>query len=210
MQTTPLFNAPVAAPAASWPVRLSWGALMLLATGVALYAFGLLVSPGSGAPFIRESPVPWAFQLHFLGGGLALLLGPWQFVTGPRVRRRAWHRATGYAYAVSVLVGIGGGAVLAPYAQTGLVAITGFGALALCTLVSTARAVQLARQHEIDRHRDWMTRSFALILAAVTLRLQLPLSLMNGLAFEVVYPIIAWACWVPNLLIAEWWIRRRR
>jgi hypothetical protein len=27
--------------------------------------------------------------------------------------------------------------------------------------------------------------------------------LAAGIAFELAYPIIAWLCWVPNLLLAE-------
>ena len=25
----------------------------------------------------------------------------------------------------------------------------------------------------------------------------------------VAYPVIAWLCWIPNLLIAEWFVRSR-
>ena len=53
-----------------------------------------------------------------------------------------------------------------------------------------------------------MIRSYALTLAAVTLRIYLPLSQVSQIPFEVAYPIIAYACWVPNILIAEWMIRR--
>jgi hypothetical protein len=55
-----------------------------------------------------------------------------------------------------------------------------------------------------------MTRSFALIFAAVTHRIELPLSIIayDG-AFAPAYAIIAWLSWVPNALLAEWWVRRR-
>ena len=58
-----------------------------------------------------------------------------------------------------------------------------------------------------------MVRSYALTLAAVTLRFYLPASLANGLPFEAVYAVIAWACWVPNLIVAEWlvlpWLQKQ-
>jgi hypothetical protein len=38
----------------------------------------------------------------------------------------------------------------------------------------------------------------------------LPASLMMGVPFGVAYPIIAWMCWVPNVLVAEWLIASRR
>jgi hypothetical protein len=53
-----------------------------------------------------------------------------------------------------------------------------------------------------------MIRNYALLFAAVTLRIQLPLlaGLMN--AFETPYAIISWLSWVPNALWAEWYLRR--
>jgi hypothetical protein len=38
----------------------------------------------------------------------------------------------------------------------------------------------------------------------VTLRLYLPLSGAIGIPFDDAYPAIAWLCWVPNLVVAEW------
>ena len=55
-----------------------------------------------------------------------------------------------------------------------------------------------------------MIRSFALTFAAVTLRIWLGISQASGMDFDVAYPVIAWVAWVPNLLVAEWWIRRGR
>ena len=54
-----------------------------------------------------------------------------------------------------------------------------------------------------------MLRSYALTLAAVTLRLQIPASAVLGIPSPIAYQVISWACWVPNLLVAEWWIRAR-
>jgi hypothetical protein len=53
-----------------------------------------------------------------------------------------------------------------------------------------------------------MTRNYALAFAAVTLRLYVPLSIAAGGEFEQVYAPIAWLCWVPNLLAAEFLVRR--
>lgn len=186
-----------------------WSVMMLLATAVAGYSFVLLANPAARPPFIVQSPVPLAALAHFLFGGIAMLLGPWQFLTGRGARRSATHRLTGYAYAVGAVVGGGAGLVLAPFAQFGTVSAIGFGLLGLGTVATTVIAVLRARARDIADHRRWMVRSYALILAAVTLRFQIPLSLMAGLSFPVVYPIIAWACWVPNALVAEWLVRHR-
>ena len=74
----------------------------------------------------------------------------------------------------------------------------------------TVTAVVRIRQGDRAAHRRWMIRSFALTLAAVTLRLYLPASLAAGLPFETAYPAIAWLCWVPNLIVAEVVVLRRR
>ena len=42
-----------------------------------------------------------------------------------------------------------------------------------------------------------------LTFAAVTLRIYLPLSDLVGIDFDVAYPVIAWLCWVPNVIVAE-------
>jgi uncharacterized membrane protein len=193
----------------SAPTAVLWTFMMLLATAIAGYAFRLLIVPAARPEFLNSSPVPLAVRAHLAGGGLALLLGPWQFITGSAGSRNALHRWLGRTYGLSVGVGAGAGLVLAPIAQTGLVAQTGFGLLALATLVATARAIQLARRGDFTRHRQWMIRSYALILAAVTLRFQIPGAIISGIGFTTAYPVIAWACWVPNALVAEWFVRRR-
>jgi hypothetical protein len=52
-----------------------------------------------------------------------------------------------------------------------------------------------------------MVRNFALTFAAVTLRVWLPAGTAAGVPFAVAYPVVAWLCWVPNLLAAEALIR---
>ena len=54
-----------------------------------------------------------------------------------------------------------------------------------------------------------MIRSFALTFAAVMLRIYVPLAYMAGLPVELSYQVIAWLCWVPNLVVAVWMTRSR-
>jgi hypothetical protein len=48
-----------------------------------------------------------------------------------------------------------------------------------------------------------MVRNFSLTFAAVTLRLWLPASVAAGVPFDLAYTVVAWLCWVPNLVAAE-------
>jgi hypothetical protein len=71
------------------------------------------------------------------------------------------------------------------------------------------QAYRAIRARQVQRHHVWMLRSFALTLAAVTLRIYLPISQLAGASFENAYAAIAWLCWVPNLLFAEYLAGRR-
>jgi hypothetical protein len=95
------------------------------------------------------------------------------------------------------------------FAITGPVAGAGFFLLAIAWLATSGRAYAKARAGDIAAHRRWMIRSAALTFAAVTLRLYLASSQIAGLPFAPSYTIIAWACWVPNLIVVEAWLRRR-
>jgi len=65
-----------------------------------------------------------------------------------------------------------------------------------------------AVQGRFVEHRRWMIRSWALTLAAVTLRLYLPLVMVLDLPFLPCYRAISFLAWVPNLIVAELWLRR--
>jgi len=186
----------------------------LLSCGVvaySLYAY-LVLKPGSTvAPPMREAYAahPVRILIHVVCSAVALAVGPWQFFPGLRARRRL-HRALGYIYGLAVLGGGLAGFATAFIAYGGLVARVGFGLLAVVWLISTAAAIQAARAGDWIRHETWALRSFALTFAAVTLRLYLGSFTAAGLRFEAVYPLVSWLCWVPNLLVVDWFLRRPR
>ena len=54
-----------------------------------------------------------------------------------------------------------------------------------------------------------MLRSYALVFAAVTLRIWLPILIMvHQRQLLPEYKWVTWLSWVPNLLFVEWLIRR--
>jgi len=72
-------------------------------------------------------------------------------------------------------------------------------------LVLGSMAYLAVRAGDIVLHQQWMIRSYALTLAAVTLRLQLGVYQQGmGLSFDESYDLVAWSSWIPNLIIAEW------
>ena len=191
--------------------RLGWSVATLLSMLIVLYAIAYFrfdprtYFPQQRAVYLAHR-VP--LYLHIAGASLALLAAPWQLSRSLR-RRWPWlHRATGRVYLVGVLIGGIGGLAMAPLSYGGPVAHAGFAALALAWLATTATGLVAIRRGDVARHRRWMTRSFALTFAAVTLRIYL--GAYQGLhaagvlpvSFAAAYAAIAWLAWGPNLAIA--------
>jgi hypothetical protein len=192
--------------------KIGWGVMTVLALFIALYAIALLFVPAMRAPFLRDrfSTVPLAAFLHLAGSAVALAVGPFQLNTRLRHRFISAHRWMGRCYVVSVLLGGLAAFVLATMAQYGLPSQVGFGLLAVLWLTATGQGYRYIRARNRPLHRRWMIRSYALTFAAVMLRIYLPLSQVYGIPFEPAYQTIAWLCWVPNLIVAEWLILRQR
>ena len=185
-----------------------WALAALLCAGVALVSFRYFATAG-GRP-ILGNPLgrPWLL-IHIAGAATALLVSPLQLVRRWRARGDLLHRWAGRVYAAGCLVGGAGGLVSAFGSTAGPVAATGFATLGVIWLAATAQGWRLALLGRYAEHRAWMLRSFALTFAAVTLRLYIPLALALHLPFVEAYRAIAWLAWVPNLVVAELYLRRR-
>jgi len=168
---------------------------------------GLLAS--KSADLLADPVWRGAFYAHISLGGLALLTGASQFSTRLRGRWTQLHRVLGTSYVLACVGSGTAGLYLAVHATGGLPNALGFSGLAVAWLGTTIPAWWLIRQRRIEAHRRWMIRSYALTFAAVTLRIYLPLLAdALGLGFSTAYAIVAWLCWVPNLIVAEWMVRR--
>jgi uncharacterized membrane protein len=172
--------------------KAGWTLMTVLAMSIAVYAALVLLWRGFGPPFVaeRRAVVPWALSGHLAGGLVALALGPWQLNGRLRQRALGLHRWMGRGYVVAVGVGGCSALVLAPLSMEGLVTHVGFGLLAVLWLASTLQAYLRIRASDPLEHRRWMIRSYSLTLAAVTLRIYLPLSQLAGTPFP--RPIRRW------------------
>ncbi len=190
--------------------RGTWLLLMILSAGIALASLRYLALPAElvTPPAVLHNRItyPLAFMAHVVGAVTALLLGPWQMSTSLRRRWPKAHRVAGMLYIAGVLVGGVSGVMIASTASAGPVAQWGFGLLALAWLLTTGLALLFIRQGDVARHRVMMLSSFALTFAAVTLRLYLPLAFLVPMPFEQWYTIVAWLCWVPNLVLVQGWL----
>jgi len=147
--------------------------------------------------------------VHIVASMLALSIGPFQFLPG--IRKGRWlkaHRWLGRTYLLSILFGGLSGLYMAQMAYGGIISESGFSALACLWLFTGYRAYKHIRNKDLEEHRQWMIRNYALTFAGVMLRVWAPLSGVAGIDFLMAYRAIAWLAWIPNLLVAEWIVRR--
>ncbi len=174
------------------------------------------------APAYSHTPavVQVAFVVHIVGAAVALFVGPVQFWAASRRRFPGLHRWLGRTYLVGVGVGGIASLIMAPYNTAGMIGFLGFGTLGALWVWTGWRAYRAIRTGDVRSHQAWMIRNFSLTFGAVMLRtwtgtLVAAQAFAAGdgfdfeAAFENAYNAVTFLAWVPNLLIAEWMIRRR-
>ncbi len=103
---------------------------------------------------------------HTICGSAALLAGPLQFSSRLRRRHLQFHRLLGRVYVFSVFVGAFTGIALA----AGRPGLPGTSLQATAWIVCTTAALITARNRQIERHRQWMARSYAVTFTFVSSR----------------------------------------
>ncbi len=150
--------------------------------------------------------------LHVLPAALFILLAPLQFSRRIRARHLRWHRWSGRALvALALPIGVSGlyfGLVM-PFA--GLLessAIALFGAL---FLFAVGRAFFAIRAHDVERHREWMIRMFAVAIGVSVVRLVG--SVWAAITLQGPETWFGYSVWIGfgvTVAAAELWIRRTR
>jgi uncharacterized membrane protein len=195
--------------------KVGWSVMSILALLMFLLGLRYLIFDPEQVYFEPQKAVYFAHTAgiltHIVGAMLATILGPFQFLP-PMITNRylKLHRWLGRTYLVGVLVGGLAGLYMAFLAYGGLPARLGFGLLAILWLLSGLMAYRHIRNKEIQSHRQWMVRNYALTFAAVMLRLWLIVFQVMGVEFLEAYIAVAWLCWVPNLIVAEGIVNRIR
>lgn len=196
--------------------KVSWIVFAFLAIGVGLYpvlyfviprGFGLL---GSKTTELLADPL-WniGFYGHIIFGGLALLSGWSQFSKKLRSKNLSLHRNLGKLYTCAVLISGICGVYIAFFATGGLITTLGFMGLGFIWLYTTIKAYKAVRAKDLVLHQGMMIYSYAACFAAVTLRIWLPLLTMAFGEFLPAYKMVSWLCWVPNMVFAYFWVRKK-
>jgi uncharacterized membrane protein len=201
---------------------------------VAILVIGIIATPVLAFPYVLldraasridvQTDLAWVLLvIHVPTAAAAMILGALQLV--PRIRaRRSRHRAIGRTF-----LGLGTVAFVVTGIPLALTTpdgdLTRYGVLVPavlwpCLAVLGYRAV---RAGDVARHREWMTRLYAVTFFAITARLVTPLLLLVQVpvmqsrydgdvqaAVSASIPYGQWLGWIISLLVAELVIRRWR
>jgi hypothetical protein len=151
-------------------------------------------------------PLKWWLLSHGVVGGLALLLVPLQFSDRLRARYTKFHRVVGRIYVTCALT-------LAPlgvYVQYLDEAQGAARSFTIATMVdaailmtTTGIGLYFAVNRMIPQHRQWMTRSYAVALVFVEVRVILGVTGLDRPFDWAVTETVVWSCMALSLLVAD-------
>lgn len=107
---------------------------------------------------------------HVMGGLVAIVVGPFQFLSRIRARYPAVHRITGRVYLAAIFVAALAGMNLAISSRGDLVYASGLFTLAIAWLLSSGMALLAILKRRVLQHQQWMIRSYVLTFAFITFR----------------------------------------
>ena len=151
-----------------------------------------------------------AFFSHVYTSIVIISLGLTQFSRTIRSRFSFIHKLSGKVYVLLILlIGCPSGLIMAYHANGGLIPQISFTILTILWFTFTLLAYTAIKKGEYQKHKNFMIRSYALTLSAISLRL-----FKYGIVsiFELppmdTYKIVSVLGWIVNLGIAEIVIRR--
>jgi uncharacterized membrane protein len=151
-----------------------------------------------------------AFYTHVFTSILCLCAGFTQFSNYVLKYHKKLHRFIGKMYAYNILaINFPAGIIMAFYANGQLPSKIAFIILDILWLIFTYKAIVAIKAQDIKTHKRFMIRSYALTCSAITLRVwKMILSHSFNIDPQILYMIDAWMGFVPNLLFAEWLIKK--
>lgn len=153
-----------------------------------------------------------AFYTHVFSSIFILSAGFTQFSSYILKYQKKLHKIAGKIYAYNILlINFPAGMIMAVYANGLLPSKIAFIVLDCLWFLFTLKAVIAIKKKDVTTHKKFMIRSYALTFSAITLRVW-KIILLNSFHIEplTLYMIDAWMGFVPNLLLAEWIIRKKK
>ena len=150
-------------------------------------------------------PFRWWLLPHGIAGACALLLGPLQFSDRLRQRFTKFHRVAGRIYVASAMILAPLGAYIQYFQErTGAprsFSVAGVVDAILLTL-TTGIAFAFILNGKVQQHRQWMTRSFAVALVFLEVRVVQGVTGWENLGITATETIV-WSCLAFSLLSAD-------
>jgi uncharacterized membrane protein len=190
----------------SWsrPKRFLWGIFGLMLAYVLVHDESFLVHPKDPL-WQHYEPFKWWLLPHGIAGACALLLGPMQFSDRLRNRFTQLHRVVGRIYVAGVFVAAPLGFYIQYFQERmGDPRSFSIAAAADATLwmITTGIAMVFILKGKVQEHRQWMTRSFAVALVFLEVRVIGGVTGFENLDVQANETIV-WACLAFSILSAD-------
>jgi uncharacterized membrane protein len=195
--------------------HLLFGILGLMFAYVLVHDESFLVNR-SDPIWSHYEPFKWWLLPHGVSGACALLLGPMQFSDRLRSRFRRLHRVLGRIYMAGVFIAAPLG-VYIQYFEERMGDTRSFTVAAIVDAIllvgTTAIALAFILKGNVQQHRQWMTRSFAVALVFLEGRVVGGVTGWENLGNHADETIV-WACLAFSIisadLVLQWQELRRR
>jgi uncharacterized membrane protein len=191
---------------ASWmrPKYLVFGFIGLMIAYVLVHNESFLINAAHPV-WQHYQPFKWYLLPHGIMGACALLLGPMQFSDRLRQRFIKFHRVVGRFYVGGVFVAAPLGFYIQYYEERmGGTRTFSFAAAVDATLwiITTAIAMYFILNGKVQQHRQWMTRSFAVAIVFLEVRVVVGITGWEKLGPSAVEATV-WGCVAFSLLFAD-------
>jgi uncharacterized membrane protein len=158
-----------------WFKPALWTVMALMTLSVIRYSEYPIFRQAKEQAYLKT--IPFLIIPHAVCGVAAFLIGPFQFSSRMRRRYLRAHRVLGRVYVGSVFIAASFAMVLAnhrnqPGGEHFAVAVR---IQAAAWIITTAAAFLTARNRQIQQHREWMVRSYAVTFTFIGTRLFSPL-----------------------------------
>ena len=160
---------------------------------------------------VTERPEYLYFFYTHVYTSIFVLLSGFLAILKKNLGIKNFHRNAGKIYIFLILMlAAPSGIYMGIFANGGLFSKISFVILGGLWWFSTFKAYRVARQKKFKAHKQWMWRSFAFTVSAITLRLWkvIIVSIFHPDPMDV-YQVIAWLGWIPNILLVEYLIAKK-
>jgi uncharacterized membrane protein len=187
----------------NWSRILLWSFIGFMMLYVLAHNERFLIHP-SDPVWKHYEPFKWYLLPHGLAGACALFLGPMQFSGRLRQRYLRVHKTVGWIYVVGAMIVAPIGTYIQYFEERmqqprsfTMAAASDAGLL----MLTTAIALFFVLRGNIQQHRQWMTRSYA--VAIVFLEVRVISGLLGFDNNSVATEVIVWMCVIFAVPLAD-------